>query len=506
MPLTVWILGDQLLSPHPALQSLEKQVLRQEIILLLIESREQAQRLPYHAKKLVLLYSAMRHYADGLRAAGYRVDYRVASNITEAITSHWQEFRPNRLVTMAASSVRGRRFQQSLAQKLGIATHIIPNSQFLSGVYDPLPDVEPGQLVRQEQFYRGMRRQFKLLMDDQGRPVGGTWNYDQKNRQPLPKDLTPPEMIRFEPDALTKQVMVEVGQFDHLTGSAAGFDLAVTREGAQQAADDFYTHRLPYFGTYEDAMRQSAPVIFHSKLAAYLNIGLLTPLELVRAAEGCYYDGTAEINNVEGFIRQVIGWREYMYWQYQRLMPGLGAENYWGSANPLPTFFWSGETRMNCLRQVIQRVLDAGYVHHIERLMLLSNFCLLADIHPDQVYDWFSSAFIDAYEWVMAPNVYGMGLYADGGQIATKPYIASANYINKMSDYCLACSFDKNKRTGEHSCPFNFLYWHFLLKHQDKLRKNYRMARMLHNLKFLDDDEKAAVQAQAQRFVGAMDN
>jgi deoxyribodipyrimidine photolyase-related protein len=227
----------------------------------------------------------------------------------------------------------------------------------------------------------------------------------------------------------------------------------------------------------------------------------LTPLGLVRAAEHCYDDGTAEINNVEGFIRQVIGWREYMYWQYQRLMPGLGAENFWGSANALPKFFWNGRTRMNCLSQVIQRVLDQGYVHHIERLMLLSNFCLLAEIHPDQVYDWFSSAFIDAYEWVMAPNVYGMGLYADGGQIATKPYIASANYINKMSDYCQACHFDKNQRTGEDACPFNFLYWHFLLKHQDKLRKNYRMARMLHNLRFLDDDEKDAVQDQAQRFI-----
>jgi deoxyribodipyrimidine photolyase-related protein len=501
MPVTVWILGDQLLSPHPALQSLEKQFPRQEIILLMIESRAQAKRLPYHAKKLVLLFSAMRHYAEAMRGAGYRVDYRAADTAFQGVQNHLQEDEPDVLVMMAASSVRGRNLQQSLARKLGIQTKVVPNTQFLVGHYDPLPDVETGQIVRQEQFYRGMRQQFKLLMDDQGQPVGGKWNYDQKNRQALPKNLIPPEIIQFEPDPLTKQVMDEVGQFDRLTGSVEGFDLAVTREDALQAVEDFFSHRLPYFGTYEDAMRQDAPVIFHSKLAAYLNIGLLTPLELVRAAERCYYDGTAEINNVEGFIRQVIGWREYMYWQYQRLMPILAGRNYWGSANGLPTFFWTGETRMNCLSQVIQRVLDAGYAHHIERLMLLSNFCLLADIDPDQVYDWFSSAFIDAYAWVMAPNVYGMGLYADGGQIATKPYISSANYINKMSDYCLACSFDKHQRTGEQACPFNFLYWHFLLKHQDKLRKNYRMARMLHNLKFLDDNEKAAVQDQAQWFV-----
>ena len=501
MPLTVWILGDQILSPHPALQNLETQTSRQEIIVLMIESRSQAQRLPYHAKKLVLLYSAMRHYAEVLRASGYRVDYRVAANTFAVISSHRQEYRTDRLVTMAASSVRGRRFQNSLLSKLGIETHIIPNTQFLSTIYDPLPDVAPGQAVRQEQLYRGMRQHFKLLIDDQGQPVGGTWNYDQKNRQALPKNLTSPKVIHFEPDSLTKQVMEEVDQFDRLTGSAEGFDLAVTHESALRAVDDFLTQRLPYFGTYEDAMRQRAPVLFHSKLAAYLNIGLLTPLELVQAAERCFYDGKAGINNVEGFIRQVIGWREYMYWQYCRLMPGLAAENYWGSANALPTFFWHGRTRMNCLRQVIQRVLDLGYAHHIERLMLLSNFCLLAEIHPDQVYEWFSSAFIDAYEWVMAPNVYGMGLYADGGQIASKPYIASANYINKMSDYCQTCSFDKNQRTGENACPFNFLYWNFLLKHQDKLRKNYRMARMLHNLKFLDDQEKGAVQDQAQQFI-----
>jgi deoxyribodipyrimidine photolyase-related protein len=382
MPVTVWILGDQLLSPHPALQDLEQQLPRKEIIVLMIESREQAQRLPYHAKKLVLLFSAMRHTAETLRTSGYRVDYRVAANTTEAISSHCQDYQPNRLVMMAAGSVRGQRFQKSLAQKLGIETQIIPNSQFLSTIYDPLPDVAPGQTVRQETFYRGMRQHFKLLIDDQGQPVGGKWNYDQKNRQALPKNLIPSEIIRFEPDALTKQVMDEVGQFDRLTGSPEGFDLAVTHEGAQQAVDDFLAHRLPNFGTYEDAMRQNATVIFHSKLAAYLNIGLLSPLELVQAAERCFYNGTAEINNVEGFIRQVVGWREYMYWQYQRLMPNLAAENYWGSANGLPTFFWHGRTRMNCLGQVIQRVLDVGYAHHIERLMLLSNFCLLADIDP----------------------------------------------------------------------------------------------------------------------------
>jgi deoxyribodipyrimidine photolyase-related protein len=339
MPVTVWILGDQLLSPHPALQNITQQLPREEIIVLMIESRAQAQHLPYHAKKLVLLFSAMRHYADVLRASGYRVDYRIATATTEAISSHCQDYRPDRLVMMAASSVQGRRFQKSLAQNLGIEAQIIPNSQFLSAIYDPLPDVEPGQTVRQETFYRGMRQHFKLLIDEQGQPVGGKWNYDQKNRQSLPKNLIPPEMIRFEPDAITRKVIDEVGQFDRLTGTAEGFDLAVTREDALHALDDFLAHRLPNFGTYEDAMRQGDAVIFHSKLAVYLNLGLLTPLEIVRAAERCYYDGTAEINNVEGFIRQVIGWREYMYWQYQRLMPGLAGRKLLGIGKRLANIF-----------------------------------------------------------------------------------------------------------------------------------------------------------------------
>ncbi len=252
-------------------------------------------------------------------------------------------------------------------------------------------------------------------------------------------------------------------------------------------------------------MRQDESVLFHSQLAVYLNIGLLDPLDLVRAAERAYHNGTAEINNVEGFIRQVIGWREYMYWQYQRLMPGLITGNYWAADHPLPTFFWKkGETRLNCLGNVIDRVLTSGYTHHIERLMVLSNFCLLTGINPHQVYEWFSCAFIDAYEWVMAPNVFGMGLYADGGNVATKPYIASANYINRMSDYCKDCYYDKNQRTGPQACPYNFLYWNFLLKHQENLGKNPRMARMMHNLRFLDDEESSVVQDQAREFITSL--
>lgn len=389
--------------------------------------------------------------------------------------------------------------------KFEVQTALVSNTQFLCGQYDPLPDIPANQPVRQEQFYRKMRQHFELLMDDQAQPTGGQWNFDQKNRQPLPKAIDTPKIICFNPDPITQSVIDEVNQTHSVTGAMAGFDLAVTHEGAMRAAEDFVSQRLPYFGTYEDGMRQDESVLFHSKLAVYLNIGLLEPLGLVRAAERAYQNGSAEINNVEGFIRQVIGWREYIYWQYQRLMPGLANENYWEAGNPLPAFFWrKGEIKLNCLGNVIDRVQTSGYTHHIERLMVLSNICLLTGIAPHAVYEWFSCNFIDAYEWVMAPNVFGMGLYADGGHIATKPYIASANYINRMSDYCKDCYYDKNQRTGPQACPYNFLYWNFLLKHQEKLAQNPRMARMMHNLRFLDDEERSAVQDQAREFITSL--
>ena len=505
MTVSVWILGDQLLIEHPALAQAELARPRQEVVVLMVESQTQIQRMPYHAKKLVLLISAMRHYAETLREAGFCVDYRSADKITKAILEHLQEYKPDNFFMMEASSWRGRKFQRNLSADFGVKTVLVPNTQFLTGQYDPLPDVPADQPIRQEQFYRKMRQHFKLLMDDGGQPLGGQWNFDQKNRQPLPKTLNIPEIISFDPDSITRRVIDEMNQTYSVTGEIAGFDLAVTPEGAMQAFEEFLSQRLPYFGTYEDGMRQGESELFHSKLAVYLNIGLLEPLNLVRAAEQAYHHGTAEINNVEGFIRQVIGWREYMYWQYQRLMPDLGEENYWGANRPLPTFFWKkGETKLNCLGNVIDRVLKSGYTHHIERLMVLSNFCLLTGINPHQVYEWFSCAFIDAYEWVMVPNVYGMGLFADGGKVATKPYIASANYINRMSDYCKDCYFDKGLRTGSQACPYNFLYWQFLLKHQEKLTQNPRMARMLHNLRFLDDEERSAVLVQANDFITSL--
>jgi deoxyribodipyrimidine photolyase-related protein len=307
--------------------------------------------------------------------------------------------------------------------------------------------------------------------------------------------------LRFEPDELTRQVMQEVAVIDNGIGTVDGFDLAVNHFEARQALLDFLDHRLGNFGPYEDAMSSRSDNLFHSLLSPYLNIGLLEPLPVARLAEARFRDGQALLQSVEGFIRQVIGWREFIYWQYWRLMPGLKEVNFWNAHYSLPSFFWNAETDMNCLRIVLERALHSGYTHHIERLMVLSNFCLLAGISPQQVNDWFTACFVDAFEWVMLPNVLGMGLYADGGATATKPYIASANYINKMSDYCAACRYNPKLRHGQNACPFNFLYWSFLIQHEQLLRGNPRLGPNVLSLRRINEQEQRFIVNHAKDYL-----
>jgi deoxyribodipyrimidine photolyase-related protein len=504
--LSVWILGDQLLTRHPALAEAAKTHPKEKVRVVLVESAARSSRLPYQRKKLVLLFSAMRHYAADLRQEGYVVDYLQAPTFLEGLRQHIAAWRPLRLYAMEASEWRGRRFQQTrLADSLEIPVTLLPNSQFLVTQFDPYPEAEAGKRVIMEHFYRRMRRHFRTLMTPGDEPIGGQWNYDAENRKPLPRGARPPSAPVFPPDDITREVMAEVETAGHGVGTADGFELAVTREGALRALDDFVANRLTEFGPYEDAMSSQHPILYHSFLSPYLNIGLLEPLELVEAVQSAYHQDKAPINSVEGFVRQVLGWREYMCWQYWRLMPGLMEANAWDAQRPMPQFFWDGQTEMTCLRQAIGQAVRTGYNHHIERLMLLCNFCLLCGINPAAVNDWFLTFYVDAYEWVMAPNVIGMGLNADGGLIATKPYIASANYINRMSDYCRDCRFKHKQRTGDDACPFNFLYWGFLLEHKATLRANPRLGRNVLGLRYLDEDERNKVRRQAQAFLDGLD-
>ncbi|MGD9092618.1 MAG: cryptochrome/photolyase family protein [Anaerolineales bacterium] len=501
MTISVWILGDQLLLNHPALKLAETHIDKEYVVVLMVESEARARRYPYQRKKLVLLLSAMRHYAQRLRALGYQVDYRISKTTSIALKEHIQSHQTKAVYLMAASEFRGRKYQDNIASLLNIPVTVLPNTQFLTGRFDPFPDPKPGKHYIQEQFYRRMRQHFDLLMDPNDKPIGGKWNFDKSNRHSLPKDAQPPAPISFKPDEITKQVMQEIDRKYQGVGQVTGFDLAVTHEYARLAAEDFFDHRLPDFGAYEDAMSSAYGTIYHSRLSPYLNIGLLEPLNLAKEAQKRYVAGQAPINSVEGFIRQVIGWREYIYWQYWYLMPKISGSNYWNFTRSLPKMFWEGDTKLNCLHQVINRALQSGYTHHIERLMIVSNFCLLIGVDPNAVNEWFLSTYIDAYEWVMIPNVFGMGLFADGGLIATKPYIASANYIHKMSDYCHNCIFNHKLRTGEDACPFNFLYWNFLLQNEGALRSIPRMARSLLGLRHLDREQRRLVQESAAQFL-----
>ena len=362
----------------------------------------------------------MRHYAEDLRRQGYVVDYVKADTFRAGLKKHINQNNSTDLIMTAAATYDGRRFQQGLEKELEVPILILPNTQFLVGSYNPIPDPEPEKRYVMETFYRKMRRHFGLLMEGK-EPVGEKWNFDAENRKKLPKDQQPPLPISFLPDAITKEVMGEVAVMPNGVGTVDGFDYAVTRTQALSAFQDFLDHRLPLFGDYEDALTSRSHVVYHSQLSPYLNLGLLEPLELATAVEQVYDAGQVSINSAEGFIRQIVGWREFMYWQYWRQMPGLLGKNSWDAKRELPSFVWTGETDMVCLAFAIERALNTGYNHHIERLMLLCNFFMLAGVNPKKVNDWFLSIYIDAYDWVMPSNVIGMGLNADGGLTSTKP-------------------------------------------------------------------------------------
>lgn len=493
---SVLIFGDQLSPNHPLLDPAHCH----ERAVVVIESLSRMRARRYHKQKVALVLSAMRHYAEALRFAGWTVDYREAESFTAGLQAHIEEFQPRRLLMLEAAEWRARRSQHALSNQLDVAVILSPNTHFLCEQY--LPQETPGKKLILENFYRAMRKRFGVLIERDGSPIGGAWNFDAENRKPYKGRPVPPAPIGFAPDTITQAVLEKVEREcpDNL-GSTKGFSLAVTREQALQTLDDFIAHRLKDFGAYEDAMSEREPILFHSLLSPLLNISLLEPLEIIRRAEAAYHDGAAPLNSVEGFIRQILGWREYVYWRYHQLMPGFHDRNHWQAERPLPEFFWTGKTEMNCLRQVITRVLETGYSHHIERLMVLCNFALLAGIQPRAVNEWFLESYLDAYDWVVTPNVIGMGLCADGGVVGTKPYIASAAYINKMSDYCGGCQYDAKQRTGERACPFNALYWNFLLRFEKQLRANPRMGPNVLGLKHLDESERQRVRRHAAAFL-----
>jgi deoxyribodipyrimidine photolyase-related protein len=358
--------------------------------------------------------------------------------------------------------------------------------------------------LRMEFFYRDMRRASGLLMEGD-EPAGGQWNFDHDNRKSLPRSVTPPARTRFAPDAITREVMEMVrSRFPDHFGNLEPFGWAVTRADALEALDHFITACLPNFGDFQDAMKQGNAFLYHSILSPYLNIGLLTPREICARAEEAWRSGLAPLNAVEGFIRQILGWREYVRGLYWLKMPDYAKSNALDAHRPLPDFYWTGDTAMNCMAEAIADTQRHAYAHHIQRLMVTGNFALLAGLAPEEVEAWYLLVYADAYEWVELPNTHGMALFADGGVMASKPYAASGAYIDRMSDYCGGCAYKPEVKLGPKACPFNYLYWDFLIRNEARLKANPRMAMPYRTLAKMGADRREQIAAQARDFLNSI--
>ena len=460
---------------------------------LMVETSEFARRYEYHPKKLTLIFSAMRHYRDELREEGVDVRYVHADTFEEGFDAALDGGEKVRVQRPAAHADALR----EAVEETGATVEFVGNPKFLVSPEEFEGWAEERDGFRHETFYRHVRRETGYLVDEDGEPEGGDWNYDDENRDFPPEGYETPEPPSFPPDETTRAVIEEVRDEYETWGESDGFDLPVTLEDALEALDDFTNNRLNDFGPYQDAMLRDNAKVNHSLLSSSLNLGLLHPDEVVERAVEAYRSGDARLNSVEGFVRQVIGWREYMRHVYRRRCDEMHETNALGATRDLPPVYYDAETDMECLRTVVERVRRTGYSHHIERLMVLANFALVYGADPHQLDDWFRLAYTDAYTWVTTPNVVGMGSYATDA-VSTKPYASSGSYIDRMSDFCDGCAYDVDETTGEDACPFNSLYWDFLDENRDELGDNHRMSLMYSHLERKDEEEMEEIRERAE--------
>ena len=501
------ILGDQLSLRLEVVAGADKQ----NDVFLIAEVMAEATYVRHHVKKIAFLFSAMRHFAEALRSAGYAVRYVTledeenSQSLDGEILRAVQALSPRRVVVTEPGEWRLREGFEALRLALPCPLDILPDTRFLCAHADFDAWAEGRRELRMEYFYRDMRRRYDVLMEPGGKPAGGRWNFDTENRKPPKAALDSPRRLSFRKDAITLEVLDLVRRrFPEGYGRLEPFHFAVTRRQALRELDHFIDHILPGFGDYQDAMVRGEPYLRHSLLAVYINAGLLYPLEVCRKAEAAFRAGRAPINAAEGFVRQILGWREYVRGVYWRFMPGYTERNALDAREPLPWFYWSGETRMACVREALQHTYDHAYSHHIQRLMITGNFALLAGLDPKAVHEWYLAVYADAYEWVEAPNTIGMALHADGGLLASKPYAASGAYIRRMSNFCSGCAYDPSVSVGDRACPFNALYWDFLARHRDRFGGNARMPYVYSNWDRMGADKQAALRGQAKAHIAAM--
>lgn len=500
------ILGDQLSHSISSLEGCDKAT----DLIVMCEVKAEAVYVKHHKKKIAFLFAAMRHFAEELAQAGYSVNY---TKLDDPANQHSffaevarcvATYQPSHIVVTQPGEYRVLNDMQTWQARLGVPVDIREDSRFLATADEFSRWAKGRKQLRMEYFYRDMRKKYQVLMKE-GQPEGGQWNYDSQNRKPPASGLKIPATYHLPPDTITSAVIELVAEHfaDHF-GELDGFHFAVTRKHALQALQQFIEQRLAQFGDYQDAMLADEPWMYHAHIGLYLNCGLLLPLECIRAVEQAYKDAQVPLNAAEGFIRQILGWREYVRGIYWLKMPGYVEMNFFEAHRPLPDFYWTAKTKMNCLKHCVQDTKQHAYVHHIQRLMVLGNFALLAGIDPAQVQAWFLIVYADAYEWVELPNVAGMALFSDGGCLASKPYAASGAYINKMSDYCKNCHYSVQQKTSAQACPFNYLYWDFLARNRTKLANNHRLAMIYRTYDRLADEKRQAISKDSQRFLQAL--
>jgi len=502
------VLGDQLWLGNPALLAGDRSRDR----ILMVEASEESCHVWSSKARTALFLSAMRHFADALIEDGWTVRYlRLGQHPFRSLDEAWQVVaREERASALAACEPGDWRIEQMLrttAQTLGLALEILPDTHFLFSrvafarwAGGRPTATRPAKRLLMERFYRHARVETHTLMTADDQPVGGQWNFDRDNRESFgragpPVRIDPP---RFPPDDITREVLADVEtHFPDHPGSLAHFAWPVTRRQALEALTDFATHRLPFFGRYQDAMWQGEPFLYHSLLSTALNLHLLDPREVIAAAVEAFEAAHCDLASAEGFIRQILGWREFMRGVYWLDMPELAQANHFGHRLPLPRWYWTGATQMNCLRQAIRQTLDCGYAHHIQRLMVTGNFALVGGLQPQQVAAWYLAVYVDAVEWAEHPNTLGMALYANGGRFTSKPYAASGAYIRRMSNYCEGCRYRPELRTGPSACPMTVFYWDFAARNRSTLAVNARSRMVLANLDRMTGAERTAISTLA---------
>lgn len=502
------ILWDQLSNDISSLKDADKK----NDIILLCETREECTHVKHHKKKLVFLISAMRHFSSQLLDMGYKVCYVKLDDkdntqtLTGEISRIAEKFKLNKVYITQPGEYRIYAKLIEWKNRSNIGVTFLEDDRYLISISEFKRWSNDKKSLRMEFFYREMRKKYHILMHD-NLPEGGKWNFDAENRNFPKGKIKIPQPYFQSIDDITKSVieLVESHFSDHF-GDVLPFHYAVTRSDALKSLSLFINERLSSFGDYQDVMMENEPWLFHSHISLYINNGLLSPLECIKAAEVAYYQGSVGIASAEGFVRQILGWREFVRGIYWLKMPEYKEKNYFLATRKLPSFYWTADTDMNCIKQCVNDTKQNSYAHHIQRLMVLGNFALLSGIAPDEVNEWYLIVYADAHEWVELPNVTGMILFADGGYLASKPYAASGAYINKMSNYCESCVYSVKLKNGPLACPFNYLYWNFLLQNSQKLRTNQRLSMIYSTISRMAKEKIASIQSDARIFLSKLDS